>query len=79
MDQRTLDPIDNASRHVSVSMIARLAIEHLTDEQLINLLTQLEHEFVTRTAQIDYLVAERSRTGRTDTCRLIAHPSVADS
>jgi len=46
----------DTNRHVSVETVAQLANRHLDDEQLIDLLTRLELELVTRAAPPDDLV-----------------------
>jgi hypothetical protein len=67
VSQRAIDPGDDAGRCVSVETLTRLAIQHLTDEQLIDLLTRLEQELVRRARPADdYLIAERPRLGRID-------------
>lgn len=46
MTRRSSDSDHTVSRHVSVDMVTRLAMRHLTDDQLIELLTRLEVELV---------------------------------
>lgn len=60
MNQRSQRPSDNAIRLDAVDLLARLASRHPTDEQLIELLTRLECELVTRAAlPEDHLLSER--------------------
>ena len=60
MNQRSSAPSHTAGHPVSVEMVARLALRHLTDDQLIELLTRLEYELVKRASPVeDQLLSER--------------------